>query len=122
MNRRSIRRQSRRSAQKRQGRFKGWISVLVVVVVLLFLVLNRHGVGRLHRLRAENDRLERKIATLQAQAKELMVERADLETDLAYVERLAREKYRMVKRGEKVFRVMPNRPPTDEDVEENVPQ
>ena len=121
MTRRSIRRQRRRSAQNRRGRFKGWIGVLVVVVVLLFIALNRQGLGRLHRLRAEQERLDRKIAALEARAKELMVERAHLETDLAYVERLAREKYRMVKRGEKVFRVMPNSPPTDEDVEENVP-
>jgi len=90
-------------------------------MVLLFIALNRQGLGRLHRLRSEQERLERQISALEARAKELMVERAHLETDMAYVERLAREKYRMVKRGEKVFRVMPNSPPTNDDVDENIP-
>ncbi len=121
MTRRSIRRQRRRAAQNRRGRFKGWISVLVIVVVLLIVVLNRQGLGRLYRFRAEQARLELEIAALRARAKELTVERARLETDLAYIERLAREKYRMVKRGEKVFRVIPNSPPTGEDGDENDP-
>ena len=85
--------------------------MLVVVAVLLFITVNRQGLLRLHRLRAEQERLEREIARLEAQTTELMVERAHLETDLSYVERLAREKYRMVQRGEKVFRVMPSDPP-----------
>ena len=35
---------------------------------------------------------------------------ASLENDMAYIERLARERYRMVRRGEQLFRVMPERP------------
>ncbi len=34
-------------------------------------------------------------------------EKTRLETDLDYIERLAREKYRMAKKGEKVFKVIP---------------
>lgn len=122
MTRRSVRRQRRLNAQHRRGRFKVWISVLVVVVVLLIVALNRQGLGRLYRFKAEQARLQLEIAALEARAVELKVERAHLEVDMAYIERLAREKYRMVKRGEKVFRVLPNSPPTGEEVEENDPQ
>ena len=35
-----------------------------------------------------------------------MIEKTRLESDLQYIEKLAREKYRMAKKGEKVFRVI----------------
>ncbi|UCH62249.1 MAG: septum formation initiator family protein [Fidelibacterota bacterium] len=87
---------------------KRWLGVLVVLVVLLFLIFNRHGLFRQYQLRSEQKRLDAEIALLQERAAELRQEVASLESDLMYIERLAREKYRMVKRGEKVFRVVPD--------------
>jgi len=86
-----------------------WLGVLVVLVVLLFIIFNRHGLLRQYRLRSEQKRLDAEIALLQERATELRQEMASLESDLMYIERLVREKYRMVKRGEKVFRVVPGR-------------
>jgi cell division protein FtsB len=37
----------------------------------------------------------------------LEAEKTRLETDFEYIEQLAREKYRMAKPGEKVFKVLP---------------
>ena len=110
------RRRTRLRRKDGPSRPKRWIGVLVVAVTLLFIILNRHGLLRLYQLRAEQERLEAEITMLQEQAAELRQEMGSLENDLAYIERLAREKYRMVKRGEKVFRVMQNRqrPPRDE--------
>ncbi|MFB0516840.1 MAG: septum formation initiator family protein [Candidatus Neomarinimicrobiota bacterium] len=91
---------------------KRWISVIVIMVIFLYILLNRHGLFRLYQLRAEQERLEVEIALLQERATQLRQEMSSLQNDLVYIERLAREKYRMVKRGEKVFRVMQNsRPP-----------
>ena len=110
MNPPSPRQRIRRKKGGRASRVKRWAGILTVVVILFFILLNRHGILRLYRLRAEQDRLEQEIIVLQEQAVELRKEIASLENDLAYIERLAREKYRMVKRGEKVFRVVqPNR-------------
>jgi len=36
----------------------------------------------------------------------MQAERNRLETDMEYIEKLARERYRMAKKGEKVFRVI----------------
>jgi cell division protein FtsB len=75
---------------------------------VLFLILNQHGLYRLYKLRDEQARLEQQIQALRERSEELGMEKANLEDNLEYIERLAREKYRMVKRGEKVFRVIEN--------------
>jgi cell division protein FtsB len=94
---------------------KRWIGFTAVVIVLLFILLNRHGLLNLYQLRMEQKRMDVEIVMLRDQASQLRGEVASLENDLVYIERLAREKYRMVKRGEKIFRVVPQNPPTDSD-------
>jgi len=101
---------------------KRWVGVLMVLVVLLFLIFNRHGLLHLSRLQSEQKRIEVEIASLQERAAELGQEVASLESDLTYIERLAREKYRMVKHGEKVFRVMPDRRQPGGNEGEKVPE
>lgn len=101
---------------------KRWVGVLIVLVVLLFLIFNRHGLLHLYRLQSEQRRIEVEIASLQERAAELRQEVASLESDLTYIERLAREKYRMVRRGEKVFRVMPDRRQPGGNEGEKVPE
>lgn len=46
------------------------------------------------------------IDSLRAEQEELIGEEDKLENDLEYIERLARERHRMAKPGEKVFKVM----------------
>ena len=103
-------------------RKKRWVGISVALVVILFLVLNDHGVLRLYRLQSENIRIEEEIALLQERAAGLRQEVTSLEGDLTYIERLAREKYRMVKRGEQVFRVLPDRRQPDGNEGEKVPE
>ena len=93
----------------RSSRAQRWMAILVVGVVLLFILINQHGLAPLYRLQQDNKRLNKEIAALRARADSLRTEQTSLENDMLYIERLARGKYRMVKRGEKVFRVMPDR-------------
>ena len=87
---------------------KRWFGLTVALLFVLFLILNQHGLYRLYRLREEQARLEQQIQVLRERSERLGTEKANLEDNLEYIERLAREKYRMVKRGEKVFRVIEN--------------
>ena len=43
---------------------------------------------------------------MREEKEELVLEKHRLENDLDYIEKLAREKYRMAKPGEKVFKVI----------------
>lgn len=73
-----------------------------------FILFNKHGILRLATLRQEQTQLNEQIIELQAKAESLRSDVNSLETDMAYIEQLAREKYRMVRRGEKIFRIIRN--------------
>ncbi len=85
-----------------------WLTIIIVVLILGFILFNKHGLWRLATLRREQAQLNEQIIELQARAESLRSDVNSLETDMAYIEQLAREKYRMVRRGEKVFRVIQN--------------
>ena len=112
----------RRKEPSGTRRLKRWTTICIALFVLLFISLNQHGLLRLYRLRAEQKHLEEEIALLQERAAELRQEMVSLEHDMVYIERLAREKYRMVKRGEKVFRVITNPSNADRNEGANIPR
>ncbi len=89
------------------GLFRRLIGALVIVLVLTFIAVNRQGLWRLQRLQRDQKILAERIAQLQVETTQLQDQRTRLEADMAYIEQLAREKYRMVRRGEKLFRVVP---------------
>ncbi len=62
---------------------------------------------QLYRLRAERSANQALITELRKERGKLEEEKFRLTTDMEYIERIARERYRMVKKGEKVFRVIP---------------
>jgi len=84
-----------------------WVGAGVILFILLrVFVLQDEGVYQLFKLRGEIKELERRIATLENQNKELEQERDRLLNDPEYLERIARERFRMAKPGEKVFHVV----------------
>ena len=82
---------------------------LTTVLVSLFIILfSDLGLLKLIKLEREKKELQRDIAILQDELKELGQEEEQLH-DWEYVAKLAREKFRMVRDGEKVFRVVDRR-------------
>ena len=57
---------------------------------------------QLYRLRAERSANQALITELRKERGKLEEENFRLKTDMEYIERIARERYRMVKKGEKV--------------------
>ena len=51
--------------------------------------------------------MQNHIAQLRKEREERKEEKNKVENDLEYIEKIAREKYKMVKPGEKVFKVVP---------------
>ena len=103
--------QRSRYGSRSRGLFRRFMGALVVVTILTFIALNRQGLWRLQNLQRDQKLLAVRIEQLRAETTFLQTHRARLEVDMAYIEKLAREKYRMVRRGEKLFRVVPRQPP-----------
>ncbi|MCK5905590.1 MAG: septum formation initiator family protein, partial [Gammaproteobacteria bacterium] len=60
----------------------------------------------LYSLKQERAHIQERINELRKEKLTLEGEKTKLKTDYKYIEELAREKYRMAKKGEKVFKVM----------------
>jgi cell division protein FtsB len=84
------------------------ILVSVVVLMALFLVAavyGDHGLAHLSRMRAEQRDLERTAFELQQHNARLREHIGRLRSDDAYLEKLARERLGLVRKGEILYRV-----------------
>jgi len=101
-------RRARRQGSGRAHAFLWWlVGICTALVFLMVFVLSDHGLYQLWQLKQEQRAIEQRIQSLEKENAALAEERNRLEDDLEYIEKLAREKYRMAQEGEKVFRVIP---------------
>ena len=79
---------------------------LIGAFMVLTFIFGDHGILQLNKLKKEKEKIQNHITELREEKEELVLEKHRLENDLNYIEKLAREKYRMAKPGEKVFKVI----------------
>ena len=72
---------------------------------ILLLLFSDRGFLTLWNLKKEKIEIQQDINSLRQQIASLEKEAEKLEFDEKYIEKIAREKFRMVKPGEKVFKV-----------------
>ena len=72
-------------------------------------IFNDLGLLKWYSLRRERIRIQYEIDELIQRESHLTEEIAKIKSDDTYLEKIAREKFQMVKPGEKVFRVVDNR-------------
>ena len=84
---------------------RGALSLIGVLMVLTF-IFGDHGLLQLYKLKKEKNKIQNHITDFRAEKEKLILEKHRLENDMDYIEKLAREKYRMAKPGEKVFKVI----------------
>ena len=89
--------------------FMQGVLFLFLATLLIIFVFGDHGLLQLYKLKKERSKIQNHISELRKNREGLVKEKARLENDLKYIEKLAREKYRMAKPGEKVFKVMPKK-------------
>ena len=94
---------NRSDIQKRIIRIILLIGALSLLIIFFF---GDHGVYQLYTLKKERAQIQNQIDNLRKEKIELENEKIKLQTDYKYIEELAREKYRMAKKGEKVFKVI----------------
>ena len=87
--------------------FKGLVSLICFSLVIVF-VFGDHGLLKLYKIKNERQAIQKKIASLREEREKLKAEKIKTENDLNYIEKIAREKYKMVKPGEKIFKVVDN--------------
>ena len=80
----------------------------LVLIISLFL-FNDLGLIKLHSLRKERTKIQYQIDDLIIRKAHLDKEIQKIKNNDIYLEKIAREKFQMVKPGEKVFRVIQNR-------------
>ena len=101
--RRGPKQTNRLDLQKRIIRSILLIGALSLLIIFFF---GDHGVYQLYTLKKERAQIQNQIDNLRKEKIELENEKIKLQTDYKYIEELAREKYRMAKKGEKVFKVI----------------
>ncbi len=92
-------------AEAQRKFFRAIILFGVSFLVIIFL-FGDHGIYQLYKIKTQRKATQKRIEELKTELALLENEKNRLETDLDYLERLAREKYRMAKTGEKVFKVI----------------
>ena len=84
---------------------RGILTVGALTLLIIFLFGN-HGLYQLYILKKERSNIQEKINLLREEKMALENEKTKLQTDYKHIEEIAREKYRMSKKGEKVFKVI----------------
>ena len=84
---------------------RGALSLIGVFMALTF-IFGDHGLLQLYKLKKEKNKIQNHITNFREEKEKLVSEKHRLENDIDYIEKLAREKYRMAKPGEKVFKVI----------------
>ena len=92
-----------------QKQFIRGIIFLLCVTLLIIFIFGDHGLLQLYKLERERAKVQVQIAQLRKERERVLVEKNWLENDIQYLEKLARERYRMVKPGEKVYKVIPEK-------------
>ena len=87
--------------------FKGIVFLICFSLIIVF-IFGDHGLLKLYKIKTDRKIIQRNIAILREEREKLKEEKNKIENDLSYIEKIVREKYKMVKPGEKIFKVVDN--------------
>ena len=96
---------------KKKSIFKNRNLIFPIILVLggMLLIFNDMGIVKWYQLRQERRHIQTEISRLILEEEDLTIELDRLENDDEYIKKIARERFHMVKPGEKVFRVLDRR-------------
>ena len=89
--------------KKKKSQYKPII--ITILICLIWILFNESGLVKWVQLSYEHNQLTNELEKIQLEQKELTTHLDKLENDIDYIEFLAYSKYKMVKPGEKIFRV-----------------
>jgi|TARA_Y100000590_G_scaffold10983_1_gene13526 cell division protein FtsB len=97
--------QSLTSIELQKKVIRGILTIGALTLLIIFLFGN-HGLYQLYILKKERNSIQEKINLLREEKIALEDEKTKLQTDNKHIEEIARERYRMSKKGERVFKVI----------------
>ena len=103
-------RQNNKQVHQIQQQMIRAILIIGALMLLIIFFFGDHGLYQLYLLRSERSEIQATITALREQKQTLEAEKNKLTTDSKYIEQLARERFRMAKKGEKVFKVIERTP------------
>jgi len=94
--------------KKYRTKIKNRVYILLILLVggITYLVYTDFGIKKLIAIKREKNNFQTQIQSLLNQQISIQNEITKLKIDTLYIEQLAREKFLMVKPGEKVFKIM----------------
>ena len=95
-----------RRTRKKNNQKKSYKSIWIILVIgFLSISFNKAGIVKWLSLYSQKQTLINEIKELQIEQTSIKGHNSKLEKDLSYIEFLAYSKYKMVKPGEKIFRI-----------------
>ena len=91
-----------------QKQFIQGLVFLVCMSLIIVFIFGDHGLIKLYKIKSQRKKVQNHITQLREEREKKKEEKNKIENDLNYIEKIAREKYKMVKPGEKIFKVVGN--------------
>jgi len=91
-----------------QRQFIQGIVFLICMSLIIIFIFGDHGLIKLYKIKNQRKKVQNHIAQLRQEKEKKEEEKNKIENDLDYIEKIAREKYKMVKPGEKIFKIIEN--------------
>ena len=90
-----------------QKQFIQGLVFLICTSLIIIFIFGDHGLIKLYKIKKQRKKVQNQITQLREERENRKEEKNKIENDLDYIEKIAREKYKMVKPGEKIFKVVP---------------
>ena len=91
-----------------QKQFIQGLVFLICMSLIIIFIFGDHGLIKLYKIKSQRKKVQNHITQLREEREKRKEEKNKIENDLDYIEKIAREKYKMVKPGEKIFKVVNN--------------
>tara|TARA_Y100000741_G_C18142577_1_gene513745 strand:+ start:415 stop:744 length:330 start_codon:yes stop_codon:yes gene_type:complete len=89
-----------------QKQFIQGLVFLICISLIIIFIFGDHGLIKLYKIKTQRKKIQNHITQLRVEREKRKEEKNKIENDLQYIEKIAREKYKMVKPGEKIFKVV----------------
>jgi cell division protein FtsL len=90
----------------RKKRLRQLVLFVILVVIIVIFVTGPRGTYQLYKFTTQKKELKKEIINLESEKSDLEQVKNKIENDPEYIEKVAREKYKMKKKDEKVYEIM----------------